>query len=265
MTSRREALHSRRTQGQTRDNRAPLAGTPMKRRLVFSTLLLLSGCATVQRSGVIEPPATNPRYEVESGRDAATVAAMRSAPWAAPVEITVGKNPTGDAGRLAAQGFVRIGSGHTPGVESDARDEAMRRGSVVGAEKIVLYAPELSDGGSSNAAARADWLALYFVRFKLPFGATFRDLRAGERSKLGDDVRSGGVAIGSVIGGTPASRANLRAGDIVREVDGKPVADRASFQSMLRASAGRSIKLTIVRNGETLVRVVKLGTMREAG
>lgn len=236
----------------------------MKTQLVLSALLLLSGCATVQRSGVVEPAATDQRYEVESGRDAAMVAEMRTGPVTAPAEITMGKNPTGDAARLAAQGYVKIGRGHTPGAESDARDEAMKQALVVGAEKILLYPPEATDNGLANAVG-GDWVALYFVRFKLPFGATFRDLRPQERAQGGDNVKSGGIAIGSVIGGTPASRANLRAGDIVLAVDGKPVADRASFQSMLKASAGRSVKLTIVRNGETLVRVVKLGTMREPG
>ncbi|MEO7431218.1 MAG: PDZ domain-containing protein [Dokdonella sp.] len=236
----------------------------MKAQLVLSALLLLSGCATVQRSGVIQPAAADRRYEIESGRDATMVAEMRAAPVTAPAEITLGRNPTGDAARLAAQGFVKIGTGHTPGAESDARDEAMKRALVVGAEKVLLYPPEATDNGPTNALG-GDWIALYFVRFKLPFGATFRDLRPQERAQGGDNVKSGGIAIGSVIGGTPASRANLRAGDIVIAVDGKSIADRTSFQSMLKASAGRSVKLTLVRNGETLVRVVKLGTMREAG
>lgn len=236
----------------------------MKRHLALIALLALAGCATVQRSGVVEPVVPSHRYEIESGRDAATVAEMRAAPAPSTVETTLGRNPGGDAARLAAQGFVRIGTGHTPGAESDARDEAMQQGRRVGAEKVLLYPPAATDASSANAATGNEWLALYFVRFKLPFGATFRDLRAQERAGLSDGA-TGGVAIGSVIGGTPASRANLVDGDIVLLVDGKAIANRASFQALLKASAGRSVKLTIVRNGETLVRVVKLGVMQAGG
>jgi hypothetical protein len=236
----------------------------MKRHVVLIALLTLGGCATVQRSGVIEPAAPSHRYDVEAGRDAGTVAEMRAAPSTGAAEITVGKNPTGDAGRLAAQGFVRIGTGHTPGAESNARDDAVRQGQKVFAEKILLYPPSATDAASASDAKGGEWLALYFVRFKLPFGATFRDLRAQERTQLGDGV-GGGVAIGSVIGGTPASKANLVGGDIVLEVDGKAIADRAAFAAMLKANAGRSVKLTIVRNGERAVRVVRLGGMPSNG
>jgi hypothetical protein len=231
---------------------------------ILIALLTLAGCASVQRSAVIEPSVPSHRYEIEPGRDAATVTEMRAAPYATSAEIALGKNPTGDAGRLAAQGFVRIGTGHTPGAEADARDDATQQGQRVGAEKILLYPPSATGAASASPVSDEEWLALYFVRFKLPFGATFRDLRAQERTQLADGG-SGGVAIGSVIGGTPASRANLVTGDIVLAVDGKAIADRAAFQAMLKANAGRSVKLTIVRNGETAVRVVKLGAMQAGG
>jgi len=233
----------------------------MKRILIVLSLLTLASCATVQRNGGGgDTPAPSNHYEIESGRDAATVEQMRAGPAPATPEVSVGKNANGDTAQLASQGFVKIGTGHWPGMESDVRIDAARQGEKVGAEKILLYPPTATDASMTSI----DWLALYFVRFKLPFGATFRDLRAQERTQLGDGAR-GGVAIGSVIGGTPASRANLVGGDIVLQVDGKPIADRTAFQSMLKANAGRTVKLTIVRNGETLVRVVKLGAMQAGG
>jgi S1-C subfamily serine protease len=96
------------------------------------------------------------------------------------------------------------------------------------------------------------------VRFKLPFGATFRDLRPAEMSEIGT---GGGVAIGTIVGDSPASRANLLTGDIVLKCDGKPIVDRADFQNTLREKAGHPVTLTIVRNGETLQRLVRLGMM----
>jgi membrane-associated protease RseP (regulator of RpoE activity) len=167
-------------------------------------------------------------------------------------ELVSGKNPMGDHNRLATKGYVRIGTAHFPGADTDASDDAIHLGQQVGADRILLYAP------GSSATSEAEWLATYYVRFQLPFGATFRDLRSEERAALGVD---GGVQIGSVIGGTPASRANLLAGDYVLKFDGSPIADRAAFQGMLRNHAGRQVTLTIVRNTETLQRVVRIGVM----
>jgi S1-C subfamily serine protease len=75
-------------------------------------------------------------------------------------------------------------------------------------------------------------------------------------SKLGT---GGGVAIGTIVGDSPASRANLLTGDIVLRCDGKAIIDRADFQNRLREKAGHPVTLTIVRNGETLQRMVRLG------
>lgn len=226
----------------------------MPRRLrlaAFAALMLLAGCVSAPRGPgpTPEQPSASP-YVAE--RDATTVAEMRAAPAPAAPELLAGKGPSGDQNRLAAQGFVRIGTARYAGVEASVREEADRQGRAVGAERVLLYAP------SANAAAAADWTATFYVRFKLPFGATFRDLKADERATLG---RDGGVQIGSVVGGTPASRANLLAGDFVVQVNGKPIAGKSAFQNELRANAGRAITLTVVRNGESLQRVVRLGAV----
>jgi hypothetical protein len=230
----------------------------MTRRLSLLAALLLAGCVSSPQplseqgheiGSTVVPTVPGARYEVESGRDAATVAEMRAAAAPATPALQSGRNMSGDRDRLAAQGYVRIGTGYFPFAENETRDAALAQGRNVGAEQVLLYAP-----AGANAA---EWVATYFVRFKLPFGATFRDLREQERTTLG----SSGVAIGSVVGGTPASRANLIAGDFVLAIDGKPVANRADFQDQLKRNAGRSVTLTIVRNGETLSRVVRLGVL----
>jgi len=231
-----------------------------KNRLsAFALLTLLAGCASVSHT-LYEPqppaPAPGSPYVEEPGRDAATIAAMRAAPAPAIPELTTGRSQSGDQSSLAAQGYVRIGSARYRLDEAAAKEQALHEGQRAGAERVLLYAP--AAGGS---AAVGEWLAVYFVRFKLPFGATFRDLQPAERTTLG----GGGVEIGSVVGGTPASRANLIAGDYVIALDGKPIADRADFQDRLKRSAGRSVTLTIVRNGESLQRVVRLGELSANG
>jgi hypothetical protein len=240
----------------------------MNRRLAPIALLLLAGCASqppytpaeVPPSGsspeVIESSPARISYEETPGRDAATVARMRAAP--APAGARIDADDGGGDNRLSAQGYVRIGRSRMPveligrDREADARAEALHQAGAIGAERVLLAPPR----GVEDAA----WIADYYVRFKLSFGATFRDLRAQERSTLAVD---GGIAIGTVIGGTPASRANLIPGDYVLAVDGKAVADRADFQDRLKRSTGRAVTLTVVRNGETLQRVVRLDAMAD--
>lgn len=222
----------------------------MQRLALFALLTALAGCASAPPRNVTEAPTPGSHYQAEPGRDTASIERMRAAPAPATPQMAAGTS--GDHARLTAQGFVLIGTGHFPGPETAARVDALQQGQRVGADRVLLYAP------STGAATGGEWTATYYVRFQLPFGATFRDLRPSERATLHVD---GGVAIGAVIGGTPASRANLLAGDYVLKIDTKPVADRAAFQSLLKAHAGRAVTLSIVRNGEPLQRVVRLGVM----
>lgn len=221
----------------------------MNRIPALLAVLLLAGCASAPQRDITEPAAPGSRYEVEPGREPEKVAEMRAAPAPERAELEDGKSRAGDHRRLAARGLVSIGTGHFPGAEPEARAAAIAQGQVVGAEHILFYPPP--EGGE-------EWIAIYYVRFQLPFGATFRDLRAGERKVVSG---AGGVVLGSIVGGTPASRANLLSGDIVVKCDGKAIADRSAFQAMLRSRAGHPVTLTLVRNGETLARVVRLGVM----
>lgn len=224
----------------------------MNHRPALFAVLLLAGCASTPPRDIARPAAPGSRYVVEAGREPHRVAELRAAPAPESAALEDGGNRGGDHRRLAAKGLVSIGTGYFPGAESDARAAAIEQGRVVGAERILFYPPD-TEGD-------VDWLAVYYVRFQLPFGATFRDLRANER-KL---APRGGVVLGAIVGGTPASRANLLAGDLVVECDGKAIAGRSAFQAMLRERAGDPVRLRLVRNGETMTRVVRLGVTSAA-
>jgi membrane-associated protease RseP (regulator of RpoE activity) len=237
----------------------------MNRRLAPFAALLLAGCVSnpshvpqgVPDTGTVGQAHPAIHYEEVPGRDAQTVARMRATAPPQAARIDAATDADAEA-RLTSQGYVRIGRSHFPvgiidrGQEEDARAAALRQATAIGADRVLLASPE--NGGD------AAWIADYYVRFKLPFGATFRDLRAQELAALG---ATGGVAIGTVIDGTPASRANLIPGDCVIAVDGKPIGDRADFQDRLKRSTGRAVTLTVIRNKETLQRVVKLGLMAD--
>jgi hypothetical protein len=228
----------------------------MLRYLALAGVLLIAGCATAP--GPIyspypkpQPPAETGNYQPEPGRDPALIADLRAAPPPTEPEVVDGKSLAADEKRLRAQSYMHVGTSRFPVTDGDARSKAMRQGRSVGADRVVFY-----------PASAGEVVVAYYVRFKLPFGATFRDLRPAEMSELGT---GGGVAIGQVIDDSPASRANLLTGDIVLKCDDKAIIDRADFQNRLRAKAGHPVTLTIVRNGETIQRVVRLGAMVNAG
>lgn len=219
-------------------------------------VLLLGGCAQVVRSPAPneqgQPPQPVLGYETVQGRSADVVARLRATPAQAQLEVADGATPDGDETLLRAQGLVKIGIGHYPAGDVDSlRDSVAKQARKVGADKALIYPPQ---------AFGAPALAQFFVRLHLPFGANFRDLTDVERQTLG----SSGVELGEIVGGTPASAANLRDGDYVLQFNKTPVQDKAAFQALLQEHMGRRVTLMIRRDGVTMKRLVVLGTLPPA-
>jgi S1-C subfamily serine protease len=62
-----------------------------------------------------------------------------------------------------------------------------------------------------------------------------------------------------VVAGSPAEKAGLKEGDVIRALDGKPVANLQAFSSMLAAFApGQAVKATVSRDGKDLEVAVTL-------
>jgi len=213
-------------------------------------IALVSGCVPVRTPspGPVPAAAPNaPRYESVVRQDAATIAELRAAPAPREPELSTGATPSGDERSLNSKGYARVGDGYVPAAAGNARAWIVQQGQRVGADKALVYAPDAD--GTTHAA--------FYVRYRLPFGATFRTVTADERKALDSD----GVQIGDVVGGTPASDANLQRGDFVTRFNGKPFADRAAFQELLRQNLGKRVTLTIRRDGETIERLVRLGVV----
>ena len=226
-------------------------------RLGLIGVVALGGCAHITyspREAASSPPvASSPgRYEALSGRDTQAIAELRSATPPPQPEFADSQSPAGDEHVLAAKGFVRIGDGYYTGADADARAWLLRKAREVGADKALVYVVPASANAPSPSLHAA-----YYVRFKLPFGASFRDLTASEREAAG----ASGVQIGAVIGGSPAAAANLRAGDFVLKFNGESVRDRAQFQQLLRAHMGKRVTLTINRDGVITPRLLRLGVL----
>ncbi|HEX7917329.1 PDZ domain-containing protein [Rudaea sp.] len=241
--------------------------------------LMLGGCAwfrrapergapeTAQEQAAAEPG----RYIVTPERGADVVAELRIAPPPQTPEIVDGVGIAADQGKVNAKGFVRIGTGCHRDSDAAAREWVQRMALLHGAEKAFIYvlpadakatakltAEMTAACGSEAGPLPAALVATYYVRFKLPFGAQFRNLTADEKQKLGV---GGGVQIGKVVDGTPASAANLRSGDFVLKFNGGAVHDLNDFRQMLRTNMGRRVTLTISRDGVQVERMVRLGVL----
>jgi len=226
------------------------------RLLLLCLPFVIIGCTPPTRPNQIprgeEPTKATPgRFEPIIDRGPDVIAELRAAPAAAP-EFIESNSAEKDEQSLSAKGYVRVADGYYAGIDADSHAWLQKQAKAIGADKVYFYTVE------PDAQTKAPSLhAVYYVKFKLPFGASFRDLHADEREKVG----ASGVRIGKVIGGSPAADANLRAGDIILKLDSEAVTGRASFEKLLRKNMGKRVTLTISRNGSVSTRLVRLGVL----
>ena len=226
------------------------------RLLALCVPLLIVGCKPPTRPNQIpqgEAPtkSTPGRFEPIIDRGPDVISELRAAPATAP-EFIESDSSEKDEQTLSAKGYVRVADGYYAGIDAESHAWLQKQGKAIGADKVYFYTIE-PDAQTKTPSLHA----VYYVKFKLPFGASFRDLHADEREKVGGS----GVRIGKVIGGSPAADANLRAGDIIMKVDTDVVAGRAAFEKLLRKNMGKRVTLTINRNGSVSTRLVRLGVL----
>jgi serine protease Do len=79
------------------------------------------------------------------------------------------------------------------------------------------------------------------------------------------NTEANGALVGEVTPNSPASRGDLKAGDIIREVNGQPVADANQLRLKIgMMAAGTEVKLNVLRDGRPLTLAVKLGEFPSA-
>jgi serine protease Do len=92
-------------------------------------------------------------------------------------------------------------------------------------------------------------------------GVAIQDLTPDMASALGLKAQAGAL-VGDVTPGSPAAKAGLARGDVVVEVDGKPVADSRSFRLIIsELSPGTRASLGVLRHGARRTVEVTLGEM----
>ena len=187
-------------------------------------------------------------------------------------------NPMGLAGTVTAGVVSALG-----------RSLAARSGEHARmVENVIQTDAALNPGNSGGALATGDGdvigintaLAGYGLGLAVPINATtlrivgalMHDGRvrraflgvAGQRRALPPSVaqttgRAAGIAVMSVVAGSPAEAAGVRAGDVIIEADGAPTADAGDLQRLMMSNdaIGRRVALRVLRDRDlqTLVAV----------
>jgi regulator of sigma E protease len=82
-------------------------------------------------------------------------------------------------------------------------------------------------------------------------GLSTADLEGDFLGRLGIDLARSRAVLGRVFPDGPAMQAGLRAGDLIAAIDGVPVADGLALIEAIRASPGRTIAVSGLRDGQT--------------
>jgi PDZ domain len=101
--------------------------------------------------------------------------------------------------------------------------------------------------------ARYEYGAIYLVKVKYHVGIRMRELSDAERQQL---QTNRAVAVLLVVDGSPAYESDILPGDIITAVDGVPVDGAAGFSTLTASQQGKTVDLTVVRQGRTITKAV---------
>jgi serine protease Do len=145
-------------------------------------------------------------------------------------------------------------------------------GDVIGVNTAILSGQSGGNEGigfaipANMAREVADQILKHGKVTRAWLGVVLQNVTPGNAHFFGLE-RVHGLIVAEVKSGSPAVRAGLEQGDVILDLNGKPVEDVSSFAIDISMMApGSSVKLTIWRNGARREIAVQLGTMPpEAG
>jgi serine protease Do len=144
-----------------------------------------------------------------------------------------------DAGRVLAVNLIRRGASQQLNVRVSARPE---------------------EGGQQQVQrTRRDG------RFDQQLGVNATPLTPQSRSQQGLGTSVEGLLVADVTAGSPGAEADLRADDLILQVDQRPVASVQQFRSSIqkaRADNRRAILVTMLRGGELMFKALRLGNRK---
>ena len=177
-----------------------------------------------------------------------------------------GRNSLGILGRGAYENFIQtdasINLGNSGGALVDAK------GRLVGINTAIVSG---SGGSIGIGFAIPTNLALNVVRNLIETGEVPRGLLGLYPENLSRDLAEAfgmdnteGALVNQVQEGSPADEAGIRHGDIIVEVDGVDIKSAPQLRLVVsQMSPGKKVDVTIIREGETKVIPVVLGSVSE--
>ena len=89
-------------------------------------------------------------------------------------------------------------------------------------------------------------------------GGTVQHAYAGV--SIGDTTNNTGAQVSRVVGGSPADKAGLQAGDVITAIDGKSISTADDLTALVNTyKPGDTAKLTVTRNGSTKTLTITFG------
>jgi hypothetical protein len=124
-----------------------------------------------------------------------------------------------------------------------------------------LGSPSASDNTSvaslSDSVPQSEYVAVFMRRHVVLLGANLDDRRPPASP-------GAGMAIASIVAGSPAATAGLVPGDFITAVDGETFADLNAYKALIDARAGKLVHLSVVRGGAETTVDVQLNSLQAA-
>lgn len=215
--------------------------------LFAAVLMLVGGCAA-------------PQVVSYHGRSFVPVGEFRG-PGGEAEEPTVVVSDTVDtqAGMLYEQGYQLVGYSKfvSPLAPMLANANAKATARARGADYVLASRPRPTALGQ-HAYLATYWRSPQAESFIL--GAYYDDPPAAILAIIG--CRANFVALTGIVPGTPADRAGLQEGDVVRAAAGERISSAAQLDTLIVGRANERIRVTVLRDGDVLELDVRLNPDR---
>jgi len=176
----------------------------------------------------------------------------------------LGRHGYGINGPMGYEDFIQTDAAINPGNSGGALVDA--EGRLIGINTWIAS----SSGGSEgvgfavpvNLARRVMESLITSGKVSRGYlGVSINDLTP-DLARAFDFQNSGGALIGDVFEGTPAAKAGIKSGDIITEINGKPVADANNLTlAVSQMTPGTEATVKVFRQGATKTFTVKLGEL----
>ncbi|MDX3906870.1 MAG: DegQ family serine endoprotease [Pigmentiphaga sp.] len=200
---------------------------------------------------------------------------LRVGEWVLAIGSPYGLESTVTAGVVSAKGRSLPNDGSVPFIQTDVAVNPGNsggplfnaRGEVVGINSQIYSQTGGYQGLSfaipiDVAAKVKDQILAHGEVRHARLGVTIQDVNQALADSFKLDSPTGAL-VANVEKGSPADKAGLQSGDIIRKIDGKPVVASGDLPAVVSlASPGQEVRLEVWRNGSPREVVARLGSAK---